>query len=227
MRPAHDPVPGHPRGAGRTPEPDGDTGAHHRPDRRRPALSGAGGGAGPSIGVHHPTGAPGPGARRPRRPLGVMVVDAYRHHQRPQGDSGGRQDHAWSARRRGSGAAPPGRLGPRHGRCAYPGAGGRQDQRDPRAQGAAQAPRPRRGSGEHRRHGAPRWTPPSGSPSVAVTTCSRLWAIRRPCAGRSRSCPGRMSRPHPGVTSLTGGECGAPSKRSRLPPGWTSPERLR
>ena len=137
LRPAHGPVPGRGGGAGRCPEPDGDTGAHHRPDRRRPALSGAGGGVGPSIGVHHPTGAPGPGARRPRRPLGVMVVDAYRHHQRPQGDSGGRQDHAWSARRRGSGAAPPGRLGPRHGRCAYPGAGGRQDQRDPNPARAA------------------------------------------------------------------------------------------
>ena len=136
-RPAHGPVPGRGGGAGRCPEPDGDMGAHHRPDRRRPALSGAGGGVGPSIGVHHPTGAPGPGARRPRRPLGVMVVDAYRHHQRPQGDSGGRQDHAWSARRRGSGAAPPGRLGPRHGRCAYPGAGGRQDQRDPNPARAA------------------------------------------------------------------------------------------
>ena len=26
-------------------------------------------------------------------------------------------------------------------------------------------------------------------PSRAVTTCPHLWAIRRPCAGRSRSCP--------------------------------------
>ena len=57
MRPAHGPVPGRHRGSGRVPEPDGDMGAHHRPDRRRPALSGAGGGAGPSIGAHHPTGA--------------------------------------------------------------------------------------------------------------------------------------------------------------------------
>ena len=37
----------------------------------------------------------------------------------------------------------------------------------------------------------------------------------------------RTSRPPPGTTSLTGGECGARPRRPGLPPGWTSPERLR
>jgi len=63
-------------------------------------------------------------------------------------------------------------------------------------------------------------------PSRAVTACSRFWAIRRPCAGHSRSRPSRTSRPPPGATSLTGGECDAPSRRSRFPPGWTFPEWL-
>ena len=42
LRPAHGTVPGRHPGAGRLPEPNNDMGAHHRPDRCRPALCGAG-----------------------------------------------------------------------------------------------------------------------------------------------------------------------------------------
>ena len=40
--------------------------------------------------VNDPTGPAGPGARRPRRTTEVMVVHAYRHHQRPHSDRRGR-----------------------------------------------------------------------------------------------------------------------------------------
>ena len=85
-------------------------------------------GAGFTVGVNDPTGPARPGPRRPRCPPDGLVLHAYRHHQRPQGDRGGRQDHVRSAQGRGSGAAPPGRLGPRHGRRTIPAAGGRQVQ---------------------------------------------------------------------------------------------------
>ena len=40
--------------------------------------------------VNDPTNPAGPGARRPRRTTEVMVVHAYRHHQRPHSDRRGR-----------------------------------------------------------------------------------------------------------------------------------------
>ena len=40
--------------------------------------------------VNDPTGPAGPGARRPRRTTEVVVVHAYRHHQRPHSGRRGR-----------------------------------------------------------------------------------------------------------------------------------------
>jgi len=70
----------------------------------------------------------------------------------------------------------------------------------------------------------PRWTQPSGSPGMVVTTFSRLWATIRLCTVLSRPCPGRASRPSQASTPLMGGGCGVLSRLSRLPPGWTSPQ---
>ena len=50
-------------------------------------------------------------------------------------------------------------------------------------------PRPGRGGGERRRDAHPNRYRQVDPPSRTVTTCSRLWAVRRPCAGHSRSCP--------------------------------------
>lgn len=55
-------------------------------------------------------------------------------------------------------------------------------------------PRPGRGGGERRCDAHPDRYRRVDPPSRAVTTCSRLWEIRRPCAGHSRtghsrSCP--------------------------------------
>ena len=50
-------------------------------------------------------------------------------------------------------------------------------------------PRPGRGGGERRRDAHPNRYRQVDPPSRTATTCSRLWAVRRPCAGHSRSCP--------------------------------------
>ncbi len=55
-------------------------------------------------------------------------------------------------------------------------------------------------------------------------TFSRLWATRRLCTVLSRPCPGRTSHPSQASTPDTGGGCDAPSRPSRPPPGWTSPQ---
>ena len=62
-QPVHGTVPGHHGGARGLSQPDGDMGAHHGPDRRRPGGPGGGGGPGSSVGVDHPAGAAGPGPR--------------------------------------------------------------------------------------------------------------------------------------------------------------------
>ena len=87
---AHGPIPGRDRSAGWLPEPDGDMGAHHRPDRRRPGRPGTSGGTCPLVGVDHPAGAPGPGPHGPRHSCEVLVLYAYRHHREAQGGHGGR-----------------------------------------------------------------------------------------------------------------------------------------
>ena len=120
-QPVHGPIPGCDGGARRLPEPDGDMGARHRPDRRRPAVPRGGGGTGSSVGVDHPPGAAGPGPHRPQHPSEVMVLHTHRHHRRKNSHHGGRQDHARGPPGAGLGAAPPVGPGPRHGRRADPG----------------------------------------------------------------------------------------------------------
>ena len=68
---------------------------------------------------------------------GLLVLHPHRRHRRPQGDRRGRQDHARGPHRLQPGPPPPGGPGPgrRHG--PDPEAGGRQVQRDTRAEGPA------------------------------------------------------------------------------------------
>ena len=77
-------------------------------------------------------------------------MHTHRHHQRSQSDRGGWQDHARGSSGAGVGAPSPGRFGPRHRRRADPAAGGRQVQRDPRAQRASRTVGPGRGGGDRR-----------------------------------------------------------------------------
>ena len=106
--------------------------------------------------VHHPQGLAGPGPRGPRRPPDLMALHAHRRHRRPQGDRGGRQDHARGPHRGQPGPAPAGGPGPGPRSRRGTAAGGRQVQRDPGPARAARPLGPGRGPDHRRRHGAPR-----------------------------------------------------------------------
>ena len=84
------------------------------------------------------------------------------------------EDETMRGARGGRGAGPASAGGPGPGRRRGRGAaaGGRQVQRDTRAEGPARAVGPRRCGHRRRRHGAPRGARPSGSSPAAPTTCS-------------------------------------------------------
>ena len=149
----------------------------------------------------------------------VLVLYAYRHHRRKNSGRGGRQDHGRGPPVAGIGASSPVLPGPGHWRRAVPGAGGEQVQ--PEIPSLPVLLEPFHLDGVVVTADAMH-TQPSGSSTGVVTTFSRLWATRRPCTALSRSCRGRTSCPPLGSTPDTGGECDAPLRPSRSPPGWTS-----
>ena len=223
-QPVHGPIPGCDGGARRLPEPDGDMGARHRPDRRRPAVPRGGGGTGSSVGVDHPPGAAGPGPHRPQHPSEVMVLHTHRHHRRKNSHRGGRQDHARGPPGAGLGAAPPVGPGPRHGRRADPAASSRQFQRDPRAQRASRTVGPGRGGGDRRcdahpgghspvdhpawrslpshRQGQPEDSAPYSQGPALEERPIRLERRHRPRAAGAAYCQGRRGSHFPGAAQV-------------------------